>query len=145
MSIDLGAAGHPAPHRHNVSGWLLLIVLAAPAVTWWLQSVFNYYVSGYACFPHDAPLESARFPALMWSVLVGLTLVALAVSITSFLLSYRAWDRTRGEMQGSGNDIVEVGEGRTRFLALSGMLVSGLFVAAVVFNTLGLIFLRPCG
>jgi hypothetical protein len=48
-------------------------------------------------------------------------------------------------MRGTGNAVLEIGEGRTRFLALSGMLASGLFFAAVVFNVIGLIFVPPCG
>jgi hypothetical protein len=145
MNIDLGATGHPAPHRRNVSGWTLLFALSAPPVIWWLQSVMNYYVSGYACYPGNTPLRSPQFAGLMWSVLVALTVLALAVSAFSFLLSCRAWIRTREEMDGSGHDMVEVGEGRTRFLALSGILVSGLFFAAVIFNIGGLIFVPPCG
>jgi hypothetical protein len=145
MSIDLGEAGHPAPHRHNVSGWTLLFALSGPPLIWWLQSVMNYYVSGYACYPRNTPLSSPQSAGLMWSVLVVLTALALAVSAISLLLSYRAWSRTREEMHGSGHDTMEVGEGRTRFLALSGMLTSALFFAAVVFNIGALVFVPPCG
>jgi hypothetical protein len=145
MSVDLGEAGHPAPHRGNISGWLLLLALSVPPIAWWLQGVFNAYVSGYACYPGNVPLASPQYPGLMWSVLIVLSVLALAACASSFLLAVRAWMRTRVEMQGSGNATIEVGEGRTRFLALSGMLVSGLFFAAVVFNIFGLIFVSPCG
>jgi hypothetical protein len=40
---------------------------------------------------------------------------------------------------------MEVCEGRTCFRALSAMMVSSLFVVAVLFNAVGLVVLPPCG
>jgi len=139
------AAGHPAPHRHHVGGWLLLLGLLAAPAAWLAQTVVNYTVASLACYPHDAPLSAPDMSAL-WPVLCLMTLAAVVIGIASFAASRKAWRATREEMHdSSGRHAVEIGEGRTRFLALSGMMVSGLFLVAVLFNAVGLVVLPPCG
>jgi hypothetical protein len=41
--------------------------------------------------------------------------------------------------------VLEVGEGRTRFMAYGGLLLSGLFLIAVLFSGISLVVLPHCG
>ena len=135
-------AGHPAPARHAVGAPMLIFgLLGAPAATA-VETLIGMGVAGRACFPTDHPLASARFDVqpIVWIVHVA----ALIVAGAALLASLSAWRRTRHEHEGGREAMVEVGEGRTRFLAMCALLTSLGFFAAIVFDTPGLIFLRPC-
>jgi hypothetical protein len=138
------STGHPAPHRHNVPLVVLVFCLAAAPLAWLAQTSLNYLVASRACYPFDARKLQVVIDGL-WPVLTVATLVALAIGIIAAMVSWRAWRATREEHPGGGHEAIEVAEGRTRFLALSGMMLSVLFVAAVLFNAVGLFVVPPCG
>jgi hypothetical protein len=52
------------------------------------------------------------------------------------------WRKTRHEMSGSAHYLLEVGEGRTRFLAMFGVFTSGGFLIAFIFSA-AMLFLIP--
>jgi len=108
-----------------------------------MESTVNYMVATHACFPHDLPLGHTATPALA-QILSWVTVAALVICIAGGATAYASWRRTRDEMSASTRDAAEVREGRTRFLALSGIFVSALFFLAVLFDIPGL-FLTPCG
>jgi hypothetical protein len=143
LSADFGGVDHPAPHRDRISSFIVFAGLVAAPVAWLIETTINYLVASVACFPHDVAL-AAPTNAGLWPVLICLVLGALAVSALGWFAAYTAWRHTRHEKAGSAQDTVEVGEGRTRFLALSGMFVSALFFAAALFDIPGL-FLPACG
>jgi hypothetical protein len=144
VSESLGTVGHPAPRRHHVAGWRLLFGLLAAPAAWWAHTTLSYLLASRACYPHDVPLSAPMLPALQL-VLVAAAIAAVLIAIAGWFASYQAWRATREQIQDSGgHHAVEVGEGRTRFFALAGMMVSSLFVAAIVFNALGVFVLPPC-
>jgi len=138
------SVGHPAPHRHNVPLAALIFGLAAAPVAWITQTSLNYLVASRACYPFEARKLQVVVDGL-WPMLISATVVALIIGILAGLVSWRAWRATREEHHGGGHQAIEVAEGRTRFLALSGMMISALFVAAVLFNVVGLFIVPPCG
>lgn len=141
-SAAAGGVGHPAPARDRLNAPLLLFgLLAAPAAAA-LEAMIGTTVSGRACFPTDHPLTSPRFDLqpIVWIV----HLTALAVAVAAVLASVVAWRRTRHERAGGHETMIEVGEGRTRFLAIWALLISLGFLALIVFDTPGLIVLQPC-
>ena len=134
---------HPSPGRHQVSLTALWFgLLAAPAV-WSLQLLLLYPVVAHACFPRDRPLSVPLLSTDPIVLLVSVT--ALAVAATAGLVALRSWRSTRAEHVSGEVHLLETGEGRSRFMALSGMLLSGLFLFGIVLNVLPFFLLGPCG
>ena len=142
MSSDVTA--NPAPQRHNVSIVLLLFGLIAAPLAWIVQTSLNYVVASRACYPFQTrQLQTANDG--LWPALIIATVVALVIGIAAAGAAWHAWRMTREEHYGGGHHVMDVGEERTRFLALAGLLISGLFAAAVIFNAVGLFLISPCG
>ena len=142
-STDAGQpTGHPAPARHEIGAPVLLFgLLAAPVVTA-LETLIGVGVVGRACFPAGQPLAEPLYSTQppVWIVHV----VALAVGAAAVVVSLHAWRRTRHEHEGGRAAMVEIGEGRTRFLAMVALMTSIGFFGVILFNTIGLILLHPC-
>jgi hypothetical protein len=139
------AVHHPAPHRHRAPlvGQVLGLVTAPAA--WGLQLVVGYGLSGHACFPYDHPV-SAIIPGWGWTraACLGLNLMAIAACVAAGLYSLKLWRATQHEAQGDAPDVVDVGEGRTRFSSLCGALTSFGFTLAVLFNTVVILGAPAC-
>ncbi len=135
---------HPSPHRHQVPGWSAWFSVMAAPLAWVLQLVVNVSLSSYACYPHDVPLATP-----LWTHMLGIAMtveaVALLICIAAGLVSWRNWRRSRGEKPGDAHELIGGGNGRSRFVAMTGMLVSGLFLIATAFATINLAGIQPCG
>lgn len=134
---------HPAPHRGRVSVAWLLAGLAIPPAAWVSEMLFAYAISSNAC-----PLTSNstagggfRGEAVL---LIALQLVCLTATIGSGVMSLRHWQRVRREKQDSEHSHLTIGEGRTRFLAMSAMLGAAAFAIAITFNLLEPILIPSC-
>jgi hypothetical protein len=117
-------------------------ILGAP-VAWSLQQLVNAPLFAHGCYPKDVPISSP-----IWtnagSVALAVELIAIVVCVAAMLLAWRNWGRTRAEKEGSGHHLMEAGDGRTRFMAMVGLICSGLFLLATIFAT-GLLYLvQPC-
>jgi hypothetical protein len=82
------------------------------------------------------------------------SLAALAVCVAATGVAVRMWWRTREEhQQGTGRGrqhrpsaaLLETGEGRTRFMALAGVLTSVTFLVVSAVNTAAIFLVSPCG
>jgi len=128
---------HPAPHRHRV-GLLALCfgVLGAP-LAWNLELLTGAALSGHACYPRYTLLA-----APLWGgagiFLIAMSGAAICLGIVAGLVSWRSWVITRGESRQAAYS----GNGRTRFMALCGLLTSGLFVVVLLF-TMAVVFMVP--
>ena len=136
--------GHPAPHRSRVGLAALLFGIGAAPVAWNAQILFSSALSGFVCYPHDAPLA---YPLLggTRSLMVAVNLSGIAIAIVAGLTSWRSWRLTNAERPGSFHHLLELGEGRTRFMATVGMLTSVLFLIALAFGLAVLCLVPPCG
>jgi hypothetical protein len=141
----LAETQHPAPHRGNVSTTALLGALFASPLAWGLQLVINYSLAAHACYPGDIPLHDVApgFHAARAIVLL-LNLLAAAIALAGAGFSYRHWRATRTEQRGDAEHAVESGEGRTRFLALWGVMAGLGFFIGILFNTLALLMVPTC-
>ena len=52
-------------------------------------------------------------------------------------VAFELWKKTWQEKEGDAHRLVQSGEGRTRFLAMCGVLTSVLFGLAVIFDVIG--------
>jgi hypothetical protein len=139
----LGQVAHPAPARHRVSGWALAFALLAAPFVWSEHLLVNSALASSACTGADiffglVTAESAEVLMLISG------LIALAVAAAGGYVAYSAWVATSGDDEASHHHVLEVGEGRTRFLALVGMVFSGGFFAASVFDVIALFMVPLC-
>ena len=139
------ARHHPAPHGHKVSLTALMFGFSAAPVAWIGQLLVSYILSSYACFPGPVPRTS---PLTTWDwltpALFGLDALAIVVTVAAGLVAWRAFARTRDEADGDSHHLLEVGEGRSRFLALCGLLTAAGFLIIIAFNTLSLVLVPLC-
>lgn len=135
---------HPSPHRHRVSRWAIWFGLLGAPVAWSLQELVNVSVAGYACYPHDIPLALPLWPQLK-SISAWVEIVALVVCVAAFIVAFSNWRRSRNEKPGHAHQVLESGDGRTRFMAMAGILVSALFFCATVLATINIAGVPPCG
>ena len=132
---------HPAPHRHRVGLAALFFGLAAAPTAWNAQLLFSVGLSAHACYPRDVPLELPIWGNL-WGILLAIGLAGIAVAILGGIVSFRNWRLTFDEAPGSAHHLLDVGEGRTRFIAMFGILTSFLFALALLLATAA-VFLVP--
>jgi hypothetical protein len=142
---------HPAPSRGYIALPALWFGLVGGPVAWSVQTLVNLPVVSHGCYPTlsplDAPITGVRGIAFFVSLL------ALVVCLAAAAVSFRSWMRLRGEHQagsGRGNEhtpaaaLAETGEGRTRFMALCGVLTSLTFLVLSLVHTAAIFLVSPC-
>lgn len=139
-----GTSAHPAPHRHRVEFWVLLFGAAASPLMWMGHLWLSYGLSSRTCFPADMADAGVSVGGLRGALLV-FDAGAIVVSLIALVVSYRSWRATRAEAHGRIEHAVEIGEGRTRFLAIWGMISSLMFLGAILFAAIASIMVPLCG
>ena len=135
---------HPSPHRHRVIGSALWFGLLGAPVAWGLQELINVSLAGHACYPHDMPLAIPLFEHLK-GISVGVEAVAFLVCAVAGVVAYSAWRKTRNEKPGNAHQLLGSGDGRTRFMAIAGLMTSGLFAIGTALAAFNLATISPCG
>ncbi len=135
---------HPSPHRGRVSRWAIWFAIAAAPAAWNLQLLVNVAVTAHGCYPHDMPLADPIWSNLR-TVAAVVELIAILVCIAGAFVAWRNWSRTRNEKPGSAHHLIEAGDGRMRFMAMVGIMVSALFFVAVIFAAWNLAVVPACG
>jgi hypothetical protein len=139
------AAQHPAPHRNRVTTFEALFGLCGGATAWFVQFCVGYGVASTPCF-----VEGTRVPSVgemhewMWYALIIATVAGLAVALLALWSSWRALQRTKEEASGGHGDLMEVGSGRTRFIALWGVYLSAGFSIVMLMTFIAYATLPRC-
>jgi hypothetical protein len=137
---------HPSPHRDQVRIERLILVLMAGPAAWIVQLVVGYGVASRLCRPGDAPRLVA--PPWGWATehiwLTLLNIACLLLSLGAGAVALGDWRRSREEKPGKAEAMLDVGEGRTRFLAGCGVLTSAAFAVAILFNTVSPTLIPAC-
>jgi hypothetical protein len=120
--------------------WLGLFL--APAA-WFAQLTVDTFAISQGCFPKDVPLAAPLAPVMPF--VYGADIVALALAVVAVLVAFANWRKTREERPGREHHLIESGDGRTRFMSMSGMLVSGIVLVAVVYAGVAHLMLSGCG
>jgi hypothetical protein len=118
-------------------------VFGAP-VLWSVQEIATYALTAHACFPVDTLRAVPASSATRWIALL-LVGAAVAGAASAGAIAYRCWRSVQDESEGREHRALEVGEGRTRFMALSGVLLSAAFSFGILMHGVGLLFLPLCG
>ena len=138
------AATHPAPARHAVGLGALWFGLFGAPVAWSIQELVSFAVVSHSCFPFWQPLTLPRI-AGTWTIALVVSLLTLALGAAAGATAWRSWRRTGSRQGEHAERQAEVGEGRARFMALSGLIVSGMVIYNMVLNFLTLFLVPPCG
>jgi hypothetical protein len=133
---------HPAPQRHNVDFALLAFALLATPAIWGLRLVANYAIDSHFCFPGDQ--RSDALPGWAWPTLLGLDVLAILVAAAAVLISLSSWRRTQHESAAARGQLIEIGEGRTRFMSLWGLMIGIGFIVALIFDLVTLWITPVC-
>ncbi len=133
-----------APARHKVRPAALWFGIFGAAAAWSIQELASYAIVTHACYPSRQPL---LLPAMSgaWTVTLLLSLLMLLVGLAAGFTAYRAWRRTRLVQSDAEEYQLEIGEGRVRFMALSGVIMSSIFLLNLVMNASVLFMVPPCG
>jgi len=134
---------HPSPHRDKTSPLALFTGLLLAPLAWFIQLCIETPLLSARCYPHEQPFSGPVPEISAWVLLVDA--LTLLLTICSFAVSWRSWCRTHREKPGDRERLLGSGDGRTRFMAMSGMLSSGLITVAVVYISMLHIVLRECG
>jgi hypothetical protein len=146
-------SAHPAPARSHVALSALWFGLFGGPAAWSIQTLVNLPVASHGCFPRLEPLSLPIVGGLR-GIAFAVSVLALIVCAAALATSARSWSQTRHEHQratGSASEhdpsqaLAETGEGRTRFMALSGVLLSLTFLLMSLVHTAALFLVRPCG
>ena len=142
-----GMPGHAAPHRDRIGLPMLAFGLFGGAAAWAVQLISNYALMAHFCYPLQTPEASPTFGGVR-AVAIVISAVLLVVAVLALLVAIRSFNVTRHEIETNEgkehHETAEVGEGRTRFLAMAGILVSGIFVYGVVMAGVPLISMPVC-
>jgi hypothetical protein len=146
MSADHASLSHhPAPQREHASAFASTFGLLGGPLAWFVQLCAGYGLASWSCFPKDqrgvTPVEGVSWS---WPTMVVLWIAGVVIAIAAFLAAYRNFQQTRGEGRGDHAHLVEVGTGRTRFIALWGMLLGAGFAAATVLDVIAFLVLPRC-
>ena len=134
---------HPAPQQHLVGLPALWFGLFGAPAAWAAQLISNYALLGHFCYPRATPLASPTFGGTRALAIVVSAVLLLAATAALFV-ALHSWQETRYRRRAEHHEVAEVGEGRTRFMAMSGILVSGIFVYAVLMTGIPLFTMQVC-
>jgi hypothetical protein len=138
MSNDpIGAA----PEARSASFLVLLFGCIAAPVFWTGQLMLGFGVSAHACYPGDHPILLDRTGPLFTAMIV-FDAVALVACAAGAAVSWSAWRKVR--QTGGQSHTLHTGEGRSRFLAMWGMLSSAWFFLAILFNIIASVMVPSC-
>ena len=133
------AQSHPSPHRAR-AGLSAQLFGAATAPLFWIgQLVLSSTLTNMVCRAGSSGPHGALHASLLC-----FDALAIAAAIAGGLVAHRCWNATHHEASGGSTRALEAGEGRSRFLALWGLLASLWFLFAIVFNTIASLMVPPC-
>lgn len=137
--------GHPSPHRERVDYRWLFAALAIGPAAWIVQLVLGYGVAAQACDMRREAGASGGSAFAGEPVLLSIVnLVGLVAVLAGGIFCRWAWNRVGNEKAGGPEAVLTIGEGRTRFLAVFGMLSAVGFTIAVAFNTVEPLIMPAC-
>jgi len=147
MTADHAALSHhPAPHRDQASVFESTFGLLGGPAAWFAQVCVGYALASWPCFPHEKR-QLLPEPGYAWTspTVLTISIAAVMISVAAYAVSRRIYKRVAGESHGGHQHLLDVGSGRTRFLALWGMVFGAAFAVAAAMTLIAFILLPRCG
>jgi len=146
MNAGNASAGqHPAPKSESMGLAESFFAVFAGPLAWFVQLTAGFALATQPCFSGgDA---HAPTPAAGWThtAMVALVAACCMVALLASLVSWWAYQRTGDEGGGNHRHLLDVGTGRTRFLALWGVILGGGSAVVTLFTAVALVVLPRCG
>jgi hypothetical protein len=135
----------PVSGEGRVSTTRTLIGLFGAPVIWVAQMSLSESLAAYACYPHQAPLSAPVWNSL-FLILAVISIMCLTGGLLSGFIAWTTWQGVERERKFSRNDknILDVSEGRRRFLGILGVMSSLIFIIAIIFTGCAVIFVSAC-
>jgi hypothetical protein len=134
----MGEPSATAEVRNSKTLWFGMF---ASPVIWSLHLLIGYMISEAACMTNMLGFRILGIGGLLF-VLVALTLLAMGGVIWNAWWSYRSW-RYYASLNPEEEFPLQAYD-RDEFLALSGLLLSGIFFLLLLLNLYPFLVLRPC-
>ena len=131
------SVAHPAPRRGIVPLPTLWFGIFGAPIAWALQLIADYSLVAHYCYPRDVPLNTPPFNALQVTGMI-VSVVLVLVGLAALLTAIHSWGETRHGHDREHHELLEVGEGRARFMAFGGVLLSTMFLFALLMSALPL-------
>jgi hypothetical protein len=136
---------HPAPKAGAMRLTESFFAVFAGPIMWFLQLTMGFALVTEPCFNAGEPAAVPGLVNRMHTAALGLVVLAWAVSLVAAWVAWRAYQRTEDEGHGDHRHVMEVGTGRTRFLALWGVILGIGSAVATSFTAVALFVLPRCG
>lgn len=134
---------HPGPARQRIGAFSLWFGLLGAAAAWSLDELIAYGMASHMCSAKGAASAQTMVRATSpWYL--GMTALTFAVALAGLWVAIGNWRRVRDEQPDSGHRLLQVGEGRTRFMAMCAVMTSAAFVLGFVFLTLQMLTVPLC-
>jgi hypothetical protein len=135
--------------RRSLAVWsgLLYCGLLLPPLVWAIQLYLNFGLGSHACYPNEAPRATfVQGWERTWSLLLVVNLLCAAICAIGLLASGYSWQRLRDEYPGEGKvtGAAYPSQERLRSFAVAGAMMSAVFTAAILFDTIYLWALSTC-
>ena len=132
--VTVHAEGQVQPSR-----WLpLWFGLLGGQAAWTLQLLVSYYLVSVACLLGPTRFEDMGFPDLR-VLLNVVTAVAALIALAAGAIAYREWRQSGTDER---RDLTDP-NGQRHFLALVGILLSGLYVVVILLVGTSHLFINP--
>ena len=131
-----------AQSREPGLAWLGLLMFATPII-WGVRLVAKFIIASQVCYPDGERLFAlpARTSSV-WPTLLAIDLVAIAVAVATIMISYRVLRRA---IPIAPRKLIQLGKGRTRFVALWGLIIGFTFLGATLYDIAPLLVVPVCG
>lgn len=146
MSRDRQALSHhPAPQTERLSTPMTFFMLFGGPAAWLVQLCIGDALLSWPCFPSISKL-SAPTPGYDWTGTAAwaLLLAATGVALAATLLSGLRLRELKDEDEGGHAELMHVGHGRTRFIALWGVILGAGFAVATLATVAGFALVPRC-
>jgi len=135
----------PAPQRALVGLGQIAFAIVAGPLAWLVLVCAGEGLASQPCFPgghrYTAPLPGLQWT---WPGLIALLILCVLVAFAALVVSWRIYRATCSEESGRHAGLLDEGVGRTRFMALWGLLYGGGFCVATLFSLASYIALPRC-
>lgn len=133
----------PTPADRERIAWLVFAI-AGPPLLWTLQILVLASFANYACYPDDYAIATS--PGLNWvaGIKIGIDVLAIVVAVASGIASWRYYTLAHQRISQHSDPVSVWHLDRLCFMALGGLLSSGGFLGAIVFETIASFMVRIC-
>ncbi|KRB86563.1 hypothetical protein ASE00_07695 [Sphingomonas sp. Root710] len=137
-----GLSHHPAPHADKLAAPLTAFILMAGPLAWLTQLTAGFAMTSWACFPGDIRWAEPK-PGYPLAA-VGVSIICALIAAASGLVAWRKFAEVKQEMSGGTRHLADIGHGRTRFVALWGVILGATFTVTILVTLVAFVLVPPC-